>query len=61
MTAVVLGAEKLRDAEDLHMLIMTEHCADGNLKERLLDHVVHEQNGQKQVVSKMGGAKFLLW
>ena len=42
----VKGADKLSDAQGLHMLILTEYCAGGNLNERLTRPSSEELNLQ---------------
>ena len=40
----VLGADHLKDAQGLHMLILSEYCAGGNLNERLNQKSTDEMN-----------------
>ena len=40
----MIGADKHRDAQGLHMLILTEYCSGGNLNERLTRPSGDEQN-----------------
>ena len=42
----VIDADKVRDAQGLHMFILTEFCAGGNLNERLARPSSEEMNFQ---------------